>query len=75
MKPWVKDDFARARMGVYLASYTARSPQAENNEFRRGFAIALASMAIFVGVNPESFLVSEDLLMFQEPSLRRLEGF
>jgi hypothetical protein len=75
MKPWFKDDFARALMGVYLASYTAKPPEAKNNDFRRGFAVALASMAVVVGVNPESFLVSEDLLMLQEPSLRRLEGF
>jgi len=74
MKPWFKDDLARALMGVYLASYPAKSLEAENDDFRRGFAVALASMAVIVGVSPESFLGGEDLFLLQEPSLRRSEG-
>jgi hypothetical protein len=31
-------------------------------------------MAVVVGTNPESFLVSEDSEMLQEPSYRRLGG-
>ncbi len=73
MKPWFREDFARALMSVYLASYPARSGGAENRDFRRGFAVALASMAVVVGVNPESFLGGEDLRMLQEPFSGRSE--
>lgn len=74
MKPWFREDFARALMGVYLASYPAGLGEAKSKDFRRGFAVALASMAVVVGVNPESFLGGEDLRMLQESFSEDVDG-
>jgi hypothetical protein len=74
IKTWFREDLARALMGVYLASYPAGLGETKSKDFRRGFAAALASMAVIVGVNPESFLGGEDLRMLQEPFSGRSEG-
>ncbi len=73
IKPWFRDDLARTLMSIYFASKSAAPsgakrhlPQMEEHNleeagYRNGFAAALASVALAVGVNPESFLSPEDL--------------
>ena len=64
IKPWFREDLARTLMSVYFASKTAVSGQrsvVSGGEYEAGFAAALASVALAVGVNPESFLSPEDV--------------
>jgi len=61
VKPWFREDIARALMSIYFASTTANGNNTLSKEYRSGFASALSSVAIMVGVNPESFLVPEDI--------------
>lgn len=68
LKPWFRDDLARAMMSVYFSFLISRSGQKMNNEFRTGFAAALSSVAIIVGINPESILQNEDLQLLREIS-------
>lgn len=62
IKPWFRDDLARTLMSIYFASAsngTQRTGDADH--YRVGFAAALSSVALAVGVNPESFLAPEDI--------------
>lgn len=68
LKPWFRDDLARAMMSVYFSFLISRPGQKMNNEFRTGFAAALSSVAIIVGINPESILQNEDLQLLREIS-------
>lgn len=70
IKPWFREDLARMLMSVYFASTPSGAsrhlPQIqeqnlEEEGYRKGFAAALASVALAVGVNPESFLAPEDI--------------
>jgi hypothetical protein len=65
LKPWFRDDIARAMLSVYFATLISR-PQ--NNEYRTGFAAALSSIAIVVGINPETILQAEDLQLLRDVS-------
>ena len=71
IKPWFRDDLAKVFVGIYLASLSHGS-QKENSEFHSGFASALSSVAIIVGINPESFLVGDDLAKIIELGQARL---
>jgi len=62
IKPWFRDDIARTLMSIYFASAANGVRQSNDNEnYRVGFAAALSSVALAVGVNPESFLAPEDI--------------
>ncbi len=68
LKPWFRDDLARAIMSVYFSSVISRSNKQSNDEYRAGFAAALSSMAIAIGINPESILENEDIRLLRETS-------
>lgn len=67
IKPWFRDDLTRTLASIYFASKANPTPspspsmQDGDGNYQRGFAAALASVALAVGVNPESFLSPEDL--------------
>jgi len=73
IKPWFREDLARMLMSVYFASKSKPSPsfdyaakgaaplRMEEDGYSKGFAAALASVALAVGLNPESFLSPEDI--------------
>lgn len=62
IKPWFRDDLARTLMSIYFASASNGTQRTSDNEnYRVGFAAALSSVALAVGVNPESFLAPEDI--------------
>ena len=70
IKPWFREDLARTLMSIYFASTPSGAlrhlPQIEERNleeegYRKGFAAALASVAIAVGVNPGTFLSPEDI--------------
>ena len=63
IKPWFRDDIARTLASIYFASVQGQS---NNTEYRAGFASALASVALAVGVNPESFLSPDDVQRLRE---------
>lgn len=71
IKPWFRDDLARTLMSIYFASAANGSAQNHGDEnFQVGFAAALSSVALAVGVNPESFLRPEDVKRLQRNSAR-----
>lgn len=66
IKPWFREDIARTLMSIYFASISSSSFKSEEDEkFRIGFATALSSVALAVGVNPESFLASDDIKLIK----------
>lgn len=69
IKPWFRDDLARTLMSIYFASASNGAPRTdENDHYRVGFAAALSSVALAVGVNPESFLAPEDIQRLRSKS-------
>lgn len=53
---------ARTLMSIYFAAATNGSQRTEEyDNYRVGFAAALSSVALAVGVNPESFIAPEDI--------------
>lgn len=57
VKPWFQEDLARTLASIYMPfSVTAHTQQE-----RFGFALAISSMALAVGVNPEAILKPEDV--------------
>ncbi|MBK7448503.1 MAG: hypothetical protein IPJ47_03390 [Anaerolineales bacterium] len=61
IKPWFRDDIARTLMSIYFASAANGTQRTDDDNYRVGFAAALSSVALAVGVNPESFLAPEDI--------------
>lgn len=62
IKPWFREDIARTLMSIYFASASNGTQRTSENEiYRAGFAAALSSVALAVGVNPETFLAPEDI--------------
>lgn len=61
IKPWFQDDIARTLMSIYFASKSGQRSAISDQDYEAGFAAALASVALAVGVNPESFLSPEDV--------------
>ncbi len=70
LKPWFRDDIARVLMSIYFASLTSNSSSEINGDFRSGYAAAISGIAIGLGINPESFLVNDDLRLLREFSQR-----
>lgn len=68
LKPWFRDDIARAMISIYFSSVISGSEKHMNDEYRKGFAAALSSIAIVVGINPESILQSEDVQLLRRHS-------
>lgn len=69
IKPWFREDIARTLMSIYFASVSGRraaTGSSEEEGYRKGFASALSSVALAVGVNPESFLSPEDIQSLQK---------
>jgi hypothetical protein len=71
LKPWFREDIARAMMSIYFSSLISRPRQQMNDEYRTGFAAALSSVAIVIGINPESILQSDDIQLLREVSSRQ----
>ena len=66
IKPWFREDIARTMMSIYFASLSSGLRDAGQHEnYRTGFATALSSVALAVGVNPESFLAPEDIQLLR----------
>jgi hypothetical protein len=61
LKPLFRDDIARTMMSIYFSSLISRSGKQASDDYRAGFAAALSSIAIAVGINPETILEHEDL--------------
>ncbi len=62
IKNWSREDMARTLMSIYFAVAANGSQRTEDNDhYRVGFAAALSSVALAVGVNPESFIAPEDI--------------
>ena len=69
IKPWFRDDIARTLMSIYFASAASGAKRTNEDEnYRVGFAAALSSVALAVGVNPESFLAPEDIQRLRSTS-------
>lgn len=61
IKPWYKNDIANTLAGIYFASVQNK----RNEDYRAGFAAALSSVALAVGVKPESFLSPGDVQLIR----------
>ena len=62
IKSWSREDIARTLMSIYFASAANGAQRTiENENYRVGFAAALSSIALAVGVNPETFIAPEDI--------------
>ncbi len=69
IKPWFREDIARTLMSIYFASASNGTQRTGENElYRTGFAAALSSVALAVGVNPETFLAPEDIQRLRSTS-------
>jgi hypothetical protein len=66
LKPWFRDDIARAMISIYFTSLISGPKQHVSDEYRTGFAAALSSMAIVIGINPESILRGEELQLLRD---------
>lgn len=71
LRPWFREDLARVLMSVYFASAISDSRTTPNDRYRNGFAAALSSVAINVGVNPETFLTPEDIVLLRQNSIEK----
>lgn len=62
IKNWSREDMARTLMSIYFAAATNGAQRTEDaDRYRVGFAAALSSVALAVGVNPETFIAPEDI--------------
>jgi hypothetical protein len=67
IKPWFREDFARTLLSIYFSSKSAANQrQVKDERYQIGFAAALSSFAVAVGVNPESFLLPEDIQLLRK---------
>lgn len=66
IKPWFREDIARTLMSIYFANQQAT---VYSDQYQKGFAAALASVALAVGVNPQSFLSPEDVQRLRKDTL------
>jgi hypothetical protein len=73
-KPWFRDDIIRILIGINLSSRASMNLDQDSAIFRRGFSVAIASMAIAIGISPEQILHSDDLIPFkQQPWIEKGE--
>lgn len=63
IKPWFREDLARTLMSIYFAG---KANQRREENYQAGFAAALSSVALAVGVNPESFISPEDIKLIRK---------
>lgn len=63
IKPWFREDIARMLMSIYFAASAAKR---NDERFKAGFAAALSSVSLAVGVNPESFLSPDDIQLLRK---------
>jgi hypothetical protein len=68
LKPWFRDDLARAIVSIYFSSVVSGSGTSSSEDYRKGFAAALSSIAIVVGINPETILQHEDMQLLRDRS-------
>ena len=67
IKPYFKSDFLSLFKGIYFVSVATRwvrgnrKPDIKELRYRAGFASALSSVALAVGVSPEQFMSKEYL--------------
>lgn len=66
IKPWFKEDIARALASIYFSSMQTQKHDKTNTEYHNGFAVALASVALAAGINPETFLSPEDVQQIKQ---------
>jgi hypothetical protein len=69
-RPWFRDEILRILIGINLSSRASTTLDKNATDFRRGFTLALASVAIVVGIRPEHILNSDDLVLLETPSGR-----
>lgn len=72
LKPWFREDIARVLMSIYFASVSSHADNSENAEYRSGFASALSSVALVVGINPESILAPDDINLLRQNTRPRI---
>ncbi|TXH10094.1 MAG: hypothetical protein E6R03_15865 [Hyphomicrobiaceae bacterium] len=65
IKPWFRDDIARTLASIYFANTSGQQSAVGEADYRKGFAAALSSVALAVGVNPTSFLSPEDVQLLK----------
>lgn len=61
LKPWFREDLIQAMMSVYFSSLISRPRKQSSDEYRTGFAAALSSVALAIGISPDAILESSDL--------------
>lgn len=66
LKPLFRDDIARTMLSVYFSSLISRPRKQTSDDYRTGFAAAISSVAIAVGINPETILENEDLGLLRD---------
>jgi len=72
IKAWFRDDLVRILMGINLASRASMTLDHNTDSFRRGYALALASIAIIIGISPDRILLSDDLLLLKmQPEIEK----
>lgn len=61
LKPWFRDDLERLLKSIYFTSAAAGRSESNDIEYQTGFASALSSIALMVGVDPKSFLTHSNV--------------
>jgi hypothetical protein len=62
LKPWFREDLTRVLISIYFTSLVSQPVNETNRDYRDGFAAAISSVAIGLGINPESLLTNNDLM-------------
>jgi hypothetical protein len=72
IKPWFREDLLRILVGINLSSRASMTLDQNSDSFRRGYTLALASIAIIIGISPERVLLSDDLLLLKmQPEIEK----
>lgn len=61
IKPWFREDHERTLMSIYFPF----SQTYHSRDERFAFALAISSMALAFGINPEKFLSPEDVQLLR----------
>lgn len=70
LKPWFRDDIERLLISIYFTSAAAGRSQSNDIEYQTGFASALSSIALMVGVDPKSFLTHANIQEIHQDQAR-----
>lgn len=65
LKPWFREDIARVLISIYFTSLTSNPSDQINSDYRSGYAAAISGIAMGLGINPESFLINDDLKLLR----------